>query len=482
MRYEMFSERSDGIMIDAKIISRIEEIAGKENVSLDKETRVCYSYDATNIRYLPEVIVFLKSSRQIAEILKLANEHRFPVIPRGAGTGFTGGSLPVEGGVILVLTKMNKILQIDTENLVAIVEPGVVTAELQKEVEKIGLFYPPDPASLKSSTLGGNVAECSGGMRAVKYGVTKDYVMGLEVVLPTGVIVTTGGKTVKGVVGYDLTKLMVGSEGTLGVITKIILRLLPLPKAKRTMLSIFPTIDAAATTVSQIISSRIIPTTLEFMDNATIRCVEHYSHLGLPVDAGGLLIIEVDGRPEALAAEVEEIEQICRKNNAIEVKVAKDSKEADDLWKARRSVSQAVIKLNPTKINEDITVPRSKVPDILRRLEAIAKKFNLIIVNFGHAGDGNIHVNLMIDKVKADEVERAKLAVKEVFQAALDLEGTLSGEHGVGITKMPYIHLELGDMGLQVMKRIKKAFDPNNILNPGKVFPEGKEFKAHWSH
>jgi glycolate oxidase len=469
-------------MIDSKITSRIEEIAGKENVSLDKETRVCYSYDATNIKYLPEVIVFVNSARQISEILKLANEHRFPVIPRGAGTGFTGGSLPVEGGAVLVLTKMNRILQIDTENLIAIVEPGVVTAELQKEVEILGLFYPPDPASLKSSTLGGNVAECSGGMRAVKYGVTKDYVMGLEVVLPTGEIVTTGGKTVKGVVGYDLTKLMVGSEGTLGVITKIILRLLPLPKAKRTMLSIFPTIEATANTVSQIISSRIIPTTLEFMDNATIRCVEHYSRLGLPVDAGGLLIIEVDGRPEALAAEVGEIEQICRENDAIQVKVAKDSKEADDLWKARRSVSQAVIKLNPTKINEDITVPRSKVPEILRRLEAISKKFDLTIVNFGHAGDGNIHVNIMIDKSKADEVERAKLAVKEVFQAALDLEGTLSGEHGVGITKLPYIHLELGDLGLEVMKRIKRIFDPNNILNPGKVFPEGKEFKTHWSH
>ncbi len=275
---------------------------------------------------------------------------------------------------------------------------------------------------------------------------------------------------------------MVGSEGTLGVISKIILRLLPLPKAKRTMLAIFPNIEAAANTVSQIISSRIIPTTLEFMDNATIRCVEHYSHLGLPVDAGALLIIEVDGRPEALASEVEEIKQICHSMNALDVKIARDNKEADDLWKARRSVSQAVVNLNPTKINEDITVPRSRVPDILKRLEAIAKKHKLIIVNFGHAGDGNIHVNVMIDKEKADEVERAKVAVKEIFQAALDLEGTLSGEHGVGITKLPYIHLELGDLGLEVMKRIKKAFDPNNILNPGKVFPEGKEFKTHWSH
>jgi glycolate oxidase len=469
-------------MIDPKIVARIQEIAGKENTALDRESRVCYSYDATNIKYLPDLVVFPRSVREISEVVKLANEQRFPVIPRGAGTGFTGGSLPVEGGVVLVLTKMNRILQIDTENLVAVVEPGVVTAELQKEVEKLGLFYPPDPASLKSSTLGGNVAECAGGMRAVKYGVTKDYVLGLEVVLPTGEIVATGGKTVKGVVGYDLTKLMVGSEGTLGIITKIILRLLPLPEDKRTLLAIFPDIDAAARTVSQIISSRIIPTTLEFMDNATIRCVEHYSRLGLPVDAGALLIIEVDGRREALAGEVDEISRICGNNAAMEVKIARDSKEAEDLWKARRSVSQAVVKLNPTKINEDITVPRSRVPDILRRLEAIARKHNLIIVNFGHAGDGNIHVNIMIDKAKPEEVERAKLAVKEVFQAALELEGTLSGEHGVGITKMPYIRLELGDQGLAVMKRIKNAFDPNHILNPGKVFPEGKEFKAHWSH
>ena len=468
-------------MIDSKIISRIEQVAGKENVFPDRETRTCYSYDATNIKYLPDLIVFLSSAQQISELLKLANEFRFPVIPRGAGTGFTGGSLPVEGGVVFVLTKMNRILQIDSENLIAIVEPGVVTANLQKEVEKIGLFYPPDPASLKSSTLGGNVAECAGGMRAVKYGVTKDYVMGLEVVLPTGEIITTGGKTVKGVVGYDLTKLMVGSEGTLGIITKIILRLLPLPQDKRTMLAIFSSIDSAANTVSQIISSRIIPTTLEFMDNATIRCVEDYSHLGLPVDAGALLIIEVDGRSEALAREVEEISQICRENKAIELKIARDSREAEELWKARRSVSQAVVKLNPTKINEDITVPRSRVPDILKRLNEIGKKYNLVIVNFGHAGDGNIHVNVLIDKENADEVERAKVAVKEIFQAALDLEGTLSGEHGVGITKMPYIHLELGDMGLEVMKRIKRAFDPNNILNPGKVFPEGKEFKTHWS-
>ena len=466
-------------MVDKAVIKEIIDIVGRESVMEDKETRICYSYDATNIRHLPDVVVFPRTPQQISAILKLANEHRFPVIPRGAGTGFTGGTIPVEGGVVLVLTKMNKILKIDQENLLAVVEPGVVTYDLQQEVEKIGLFYPPDPASLKSSTLGGNVAECAGGPRAVKYGVTKDYVLGMEAVLPTGEIISAGVQTVKGVVGYDLTKLLVGSEGTLAVITKIILRLIPLPKAKRTMLVIFPTIESAATSVSQIISSRIIPTTLEFMDNSTIRCVEDYLHMGLPVDAGALLIIEVDGAPEALTGEIEEIQRICQTNKALEIKVAKDKQEGEELWKARRAVSAAVVKLNPTKINEDVTVPRSKVAEILRRVEGISKKHGLIIVNFGHAGDGNIHVNVLIDKRKPGEQEKAHAAVKEIFQAALELGGTLSGEHGIGITKAPFLGMELGDMGIEVMKRIKKSFDPNNILNPGKIFPDALKAKAH---
>ena len=466
-------------MVEKAVIKEIIDIVGRESVMEDKETRICYSYDATNIRHLPDVVVFPRTPQQISAILKLANEHRFPVVPRGAGTGFTGGTIPVEGGVVLVLTKMNKILKIDQENLLAVVEPGVVTYDLQQEVEKIGLFYPPDPASLKSSTLGGNVAECAGGPRAVKYGVTKDYVLGMEAVLPTGEIISAGVQTVKGVVGYDLTKLLVGSEGTLAVITKIILRLIPLPKAKRTMLVIFPTIESAATSVSQIISSRIIPTTLEFMDNSTIRCVEDYLHMGLPVDAGALLIIEVDGAPEALTGEIEEIQRICQTNKALEIKVAKDKQEGEELWKARRAVSAAVVKLNPTKINEDVTVPRSKVAEILRRVEGISKKHGLIIVNFGHAGDGNIHVNVLIDKRKPGEQEKAHAAVKEIFQAALELGGTLSGEHGIGITKAPFLGMELGDMGIEVMKRIKKSFDPNNILNPGKIFPDALKAKAH---
>ncbi len=463
------------------IIKKIQEIVGKENVLEDKETKICYSYDATNLRYLPDLVVFPRSAQEISAVLKLANEFRFPIVPRGAGTGFTGGTLPVEGGVALVLTKMNKILKVDQENLQIIVEPGVVTYDLQQEVEKVGLFYPPDPASLKSSTIGGNVAENAGGPRAVKYGTTKDYVLALEVVLPTGEIISTGAVTVKSVVGYDLTKLIVGSEGTLAIITKIVLRLLPLPKGKRTMLAIFPTIDAAAQTVSQIITSKIIPATLEFMDNACIRSVEDYLHMGLPVEAGALLIIEVDGAPEALGNEIEEIQKICQANQAIETKVAKDKQEGEELWKARRAVSSAIVKIKPTKINEDITVPRSKVPEILRQVQAIGQKHNLVVVNFGHAGDGNIHVNVLIDRRIPEEVERAHVAVKEIFEAALKLQGTLSGEHGIGITKAPYIAMELGDMGVEVMKRIKKAFDPNNILNPGKIFPDGQA-KAGATH
>jgi glycolate oxidase len=467
-------------MMDKMVVEKIKNIVGEENVAEDKETLTCYSYDATNQKFLPDLVVFASNREQISAILKLANEARFPVIPRGAGTGFTGGTLPVEGGVVLCLAKMNRILQIDPENLLAIVEPGVVTYDFQREVEKIGLFYPPDPASLKSSTLGGNVAECAGGMRAVKYGVTKDYVMGLEVVLPTGEIVSVGVKTVKSVVGYDLTKILVGSEGTLGVITKIILRLLPLPKVKRTMLAMFPDIDAAAVTVSRIIASKIIPTTLEFMDKKAVRCVEDYTHMGLPVDAGALLIIEVDGNSAAVIdQEILEIQKICQAHKAIETKVAKDNQEAEEIWKARRATSSALLKLNPTKVNEDITVPRSKVPEILRRVEAIAQKYGLIIVTFGHAGDGNIHVNVMIDKRNADEVERTHKAVREIFEATLALEGTLSGEHGIGTTKAPYIALEMGDMGLEVMRKIKKAFDPNGILNPGKIFPGGKGQRLH---
>ena len=460
--------------MEKRIKDALIAIVGSENFLDSVEDKICYSYDATNQKYLPDAVVFPGSAREVSEVLKIAHREKLPVIPRGAGTGFTGGSLPVQGGIVLVMTRMSRIIEIDTDNLVAVVEPGVITGNFQKEVAKYGLFYPPDPASLEYSTLGGNVAECSGGPRAVKYGVTRDYVLGLEAVLPTGEIIHTGARTVKSVAGYELTRLLVGSEGTLAVITKVILRLIPMPEAVRTMLAIFPEIGQAAKTVSEIIRSRIIPSTLEFMDNTTIRCVEDYLHIGLPINAGALLLIEVDGETEIIEKQVGQIDELCRKGGAEKMKIASDEAERDMLWKARRSISAAIVKLNPTKVNEDITVPRSKVPDIINALHGIAEKYRLVIVNFGHAGDGNIHVNIMTNRKNKEEMERVEKAVEEIFRTTLNMGGTISGEHGIGITKAPFLKWEVGDTGIEVMKKIKASFDPNNILNPGKIFLEEK--------
>ena len=457
-------------MIEKRVIDKIKRIVGKEHVHSEPEERVCYSYDATNQSYLPDLVVFPGNAQEISDILKLANEEKFPVIPRGAGSGFTGGTLPVEGGLVLVMARFNRIIEIDTENLIAFVEPGVVTGNFQKEVEKLGLFYPPDPASLKFSTLGGNVAECAGGPRAIKYGVTKDYVIGLGAVLPTGEIISTGVQTVKGVVGYDLTKLMVGSEGTLGVITRIIVKLLPLPASKKTILAVYPKLEDAARTVTGITASKITPSALEFMDHSAIVCVEDFLRIGLPVEAEAILLLEVDGDSYIVERDAARIQDICMRYGASRVEIAEDEESEENLWRARRAISPSLLKISPTKINEDITVPRSKIPDILRKINEIAKRSRLDIVNFGHAGDGNIHVNIMIDKRKEEEVNRAHEAVKEIFQAVLDMGGTISGEHGIGVTKAPYLKMELGDLGVEIMKRIKRVFDPNNVLNPGKIF------------
>jgi glycolate oxidase len=457
--------------ITPSVLQNIKNIAQGEVFS-QPEDLICFSYDALNQKYLPEAVAFVRTAGQVSELLRLANRHLFPVIPRGSGSGFTGGSVPVKGGLVICLTRMNTIIAIDTDNLIAEVEPGVITAELQNAVEKKGLFYPPDPASLKFSTIGGNVAECAGGPRCVKYGVTKDYVLGLEVVLPDGEIVKTGAKTMKSVAGYDLTSFLVGSEGTLGVITRIFLKLLPLPESRRTMQAIFLSMDAAAKTVSEIIKAKIIPSTLEFIDQAAIRCVEDYLQAGLPVHAEAILIIEVDGDCEVVDKYAGKIEAICMQGGAETVKIAQTEIEANDLWKVRRSISASLLKLNPHKINEDITVPRSRVPDIIRDISEIAQKYNLINVNFGHAGDGNIHTNFMINRENHNELERAEQAVSEIFQATVTYGGTISGEHGIGIAKAPFLSLEVGSGGIAVIKRIKRAFDPNNILNPGKIVLE----------
>lgn len=439
------------------------------NISFDKEDLLCYAYDATNSPALPDAVAFPATAQEVSSIVRLAFDEGFPVIPRGAGTGFTGGSVPVNGGVVVSFERMNRIIEIDTDNLVATVEPGVVTWELQQEVEAKGLFYPPDPTSLKFSTIGGNIAENAGGPRAVKYGVTRDYVLGLEVVLPTGEIVTTGVRTAKGVAGYDLTRLIVGSEGTLGMVTKAQLRLLPLPQAGRTIFAVFPTLKDAAAATSRIIKARIIPSTLEIVDSTSMRCVEEYAGAGLP-KTGAFLLIEVDGSVEAVEREAAEIKKICVETNASSVDEATDKKAVKNLWKARRAISASLFRIKPNKINEDIVVPRSAIVDFVSGIEDIAAKRGLLIACFGHAGDGNIHVNIMYDKKIAKEAIAADEAVREVFELTLSLGGTISGEHGVGITKAGYLDMELSPTVIELMKKIKKTFDPKGIMNPGKIF------------
>jgi len=463
-------------MLSEQIINNLKSIVGKDNVFTSKADRICYSYDATQQSFLPDAVVHPSSTDEISRIMKLANSELIPVFPRGAGSGFTGGSLPTLGGIVLCTERMDRILEIDEENLIATVEPGVVTEQFQKAVEKVGLFYPPDPASLKFSTLGGNVAECAGGPRCVKYGVTKDFIIGLEVVTPKGDVMTTGGPTMKGVVGYDLTKLLCGSEGTLGIITRIVIKLLPLPEAKKTMLVLFDSIDGAARAVSTIIRDKIIPTTLEFMDGRTLDCVRQATDLEVPEGARAVLIIEVDGDREFLDKQAARIAEIIKPLGVVETRIATTPEESEAIWQIRRSVSASLRKVNPDKYNEDICVPRSKVPEMIRKVDAIAEKYAIPIVNFGHAGDGNIHVNIMVNKKLAGDTLKAEGAIRDVFKAALELGGTMSGEHGVGIAKAPYIPLEITPIAADYMKAIKRALDPNNILNPGKIFLDEEDF------
>ncbi|HXY54246.1 MAG TPA: FAD-linked oxidase C-terminal domain-containing protein [Nitrospirota bacterium] len=454
-------------MLKPSVVKELKKIVGPANLSTSPEELVVYSYDATQREELPWAVARPASTREVSEILRLANRELFPVVPRGAGTGMSGGSVPIQGGLVLSLERMNKILEIDEQNLIAVVEPGVVTADLQREVEARGLFYPPDPASHKFCTIGGNVAECAGGLRAVKYGVTKDYVLGLEVVLPTGEIIKTGARTAKSVAGYDLTKLIVGSEGTLGVATIIILRLLPLPESVRTIAVFFSDIESAASVVSKIIASHIIPCVLEFVDRYALRAVEGHLKEDISGGAEAMLLIELDGTVDSTMRESARITEIVAEGGLARIKKAETDAERESLWKARRSISPALYAIKPKKINEDIVVPRSRIPDILREIEVIAKRHDLLIVNFGHAGDGNIHTNIMIDET---EMPKADAAVKEIFEATLRMGGSITGEHGIGLSKAAYLPMEVGPAALAAMKHIKQALDPNNVLNPGKIF------------
>jgi glycolate oxidase len=446
----------------------IELLPGK--ISTEPEDLLCYGFDASGPGIMPSAVAWPQDVRDVSRIMAFAYTHRIPVIPRGAGSGMTGGSLPSQGGVILSLEKMNKIQEIDSDNLDALVEPGVINGKLQKELARSNLFYPPDPTSMNFCTIGGNVSENAGGPKAIKYGVTRDYVMGLEAVLPDGRIIQTGIKTVKGVVGYDLTSLLVGSEGTLAVVTKIRLKVLPLPEDVITLMVLFQSSEQAGTAVKNVIANGIIPCTLEFMDHETIQAVENYKPIGLPGNVDALLLIELDGAPSVISREAERISDICRRSQG-EVIMAEDERARTRLWEARRSVSPALYYLNPTKINEDIVVPRSRIPDMLGSLRRLSAETGIKIVSFGHAGDGNIHVNIMVDRNNQQEYEDAGKLVKEIFSITLALGGTISGEHGIGLTKSDYISMEIKPEELEIMRKIKRVFDPKNILNPGKIFP-----------
>jgi glycolate oxidase len=456
--------------MDKGVKNKIRGIVGKDHCSDRQEDLFLYSYDAMNRRYLPDMVAHPSSAHEVSRLLRLANEAGFPIVPRGAGTGLTGGALAVDGGLIITTSRMNRILEIDRENLTALVEPGVFNGELQSAAAEYGLFFPPDPASMEFSTLGGNAAENAGGARAVKYGVTRDYVMALEVVMPTGEIVHTGSASIKSVTGYDLTRLIVGSEGTLGVITRLLLKLIPIPETVGTMLVAFPEIGTAAKAVARIMSSRVTPSTLEFMDRTALECVKEHLHDDIPTNVAALLLVEVDGSHSIVEEDAKFLENECLQAGALYVKSARDPEERESLWKARRALSPAIMKIRPLKINEDVAVPRMKIPDLISGVEELARKYRVTIVNFGHAGDGNVHVNLLLDPEDKDEVSRAHDAVKELFNLVVSLGGTLSGEHGIGIAKAPYLDIELESSAVDVMRKIKLALDPNNILNPHKTF------------
>jgi len=431
-----------------------------------------YSYDATPIfQAMPDAVIIPHTTQEVSEILKLANEHLIPIIPRGSGTNLAASTIPVHGGIVLNMNRFNQIYEIDQQNLTATIGPGVVTADLHSAVEAVGLFYPPDPGSMRISTVGGNMAQCAGGMRGLKYGVTKDYIMGLEYVLPTGEIMRCGGKNVKDVAGYDMTRLLVGSEGTLAVVTEITLKLVPLPETKRTLVAYYANLVDAAKTVEKIISNKIVPATMEFLDQGTMKVVDDFARLGLPLDMKSMLLIEQDGPEDVVVRDIEKIAEIAKQEGAVEVKVAGTMEEGAKLLAARRAALSALSRLRPTTILEDATVPRSRLAEIVQEVERIAEKYQVYICTFGHAGDGNLHPTCMTDERNKEEIHRVEQAFAEIFEAALRLGGTITGEHGVGAAKMNYLHLRVGEGGIELMKRIKEAFDPNNIMNPGKMFP-----------
>lgn len=458
-------------MLDAAIRRELQAIVGAEHFLDAPDDRLAYSYDATPLyQSLPDAVVQPADTEQVAAILRVCSRHRIPVVPRGSGTNLSAGTVPVAGGVVVHLGRMNRIIEIDQENLTVTVEPGVTTKNLHAAVEALGLFYPPDPGSMVVSSLGGNIAECAGGLRGLKYGTTRDYVLGLQVVLPSGAVLETGGKNTKDVAGYDLTRLLVGSEGTLGLVTRATLKLLPLPPARRTALAQFTSLEAAARAVSRIIAARIIPATLEFLDNGTIRVVEEYARIGLPTDMAAVLLLEQDGPEAVCEPDMARMAAICREEGAVAVAVAPTPAEGARLMTARRAALSALARRRPTTILEDATVPRSELARMVRIIQEIAAKYAVEICTFGHAGDGNLHPTCMTDERDQEEIHRVEVAFAEIFAAAVALGGTITGEHGVGLAKAQYLEWKLGPAGVELMRGIKRAFDPDGILNPGKLF------------
>lgn len=457
--------------MDKGLIQAIQKLVGLDHVLSSEADRWCYAYDATDATAMPDLVVFPGSAAEVAAIVRLANEYRFPVVPRGAGSGRAGGAVPVQGGVVLVLTRLNRILEISPQDFVAVMEPGVITGELKRAAAAQGLYYPPDPGSSEFCTIGGNVATGAGGAVAVQYGVTRDYVLGLEVVLPTGEIIHTGTRTMKSVVGYDLTHLFVGSEGTLGVITKIILRLVPPPAARQTLAAGFRSLAAATQAVGELLRAGVAPASLEFLDAATLGCVAELLPFPLPTEVSAFLFVALEGHPQDVAQRTAASREILTNAGAAPIVTPATAAEAEELWRARKAVSPATRRLRPHKIAEDVAVPLGAIPDLVAAVQEISRARGLPILCFGHAGDGNIHVNIMFDGRLEAERRAARQAVEDLLAAVRQLSGTLSGEHGIGLLKAPFLRLELSEAVIALQRRLKEAFDPLNIMNPGKIFP-----------
>jgi len=459
-------------MIANKHIDFFKDIVGKDNVKSDKAHMIAYSYDATRTRFEPDAVIFPKDKHDVSKILKYCNDNLIVIVPRGAGSGFTGGALPASGGILLSMERyMNKLIEIDMDNMLAVVQPGLINMELQKAAEQVGLFYPPDPASEEYSTLGGNVSENAGGMRAAKYGITKDYVMAMEAVLPSGEIIKAGKKTIKDVAGFNIAGILTGSEGTLAIITEITLKLIPKPKHKKTYMGIFPDVTSAMNAVFKSLSAGANPVAMEFLDALCIQALKEKLNVDLPSNAGAVLIGDVDGNlTQEIEFQLETLEKSFKENGSSEFRIANNDEEAKTLWYARRNASPAVTIFGTKKLNEDISVPRSMLPIALEKIYAIGDKYGFKVPCFGHSGDGNIHVNVMVpDKNDEKQMEDGHKAIEEIFQLVVDMGGTLSGEHGIGTAKAPFMNIAFTDAEIDLFRAVKKAFDPNNILNPNKM-------------